>query len=141
MNPRLAAIMVLLFTCGIFLGQSSPQVKKTTVTDTSPTSGKEMYLQYCASCHGKDGRGGGPAAAALKLPPTNLTSLATRNDGTFPEVRISRIIEGSDDLAAHGSRDMPTWGQVFHQMEGSGPATAKLRVANLTGYLKSLQVK
>ena len=138
MNPRLAAIMVLLFTCGIFLGQSSPQVKKTTVTDTSPASGKEMYLQYCASCHGKDGRGGGPAAAALKLPPTNLTSLATRNDGTFPEVRI---FEGSDDLAAHGSRDMPTWGQVFHQMEGSGPATAKLRVANLTGYLKSLQVK
>ena len=54
-------------------------------------------------------------------------------------MRIARIIEGSDDLAAHGSRDMPTWGQVFHQMEGGGPATTKLRVANLTGYLKAFR--
>lgn len=141
MNPRLAAIMALLFTCGILGGQSSPQVKKTSVKDTSPASGKEMYLQYCASCHGKDGKDDGPAAAALKVPPTNLTSLAARNNGNFPDVRIARIIEGSDDLTAHGSRDMPTWGQVFHQMEGSGPATTKLRVANLTGYLKGLQAK
>jgi mono/diheme cytochrome c family protein len=139
MNSRLTAIIVLLFGCAILAGQSSPQVKKTNVKDTSPASGKEMFVQYCASCHGKDGKGAGPAAPALKIPPTNLTTLASRNNGTFPEVRVARIIEGSDELAAHGSMDMPIWGQVFHQMDGS--ALMKLRVANLSAYLKTLQVK
>lgn len=133
--------MVVLLGCGIVSSQSSPQVKKSPVKETSPASGKEMYLQYCASCHGKDGKGDGPAAPALKAAPASLATLSARNNGSFPEIKVSRIIEGSDDLAAHGSREMPTWGQVFHQMEGSGAATAKLRVANLTGYLKSLQGK
>jgi mono/diheme cytochrome c family protein len=141
MNPRLKAIIILLLSGGILAGQTSPQVKKAPVKETSPASGKEMYIQYCASCHGKDGKGDGPAASALKVAPSNLATLSARNNGTFPEIKISRIIEGNDDLAAHGSRDMPTWGQVFHQMEGGGPATGKLRVANLTAYLKSLQGK
>ena len=140
MHPPLAAITVVLLGCGIVSGQT-PQVKKSTVKETSPASGKEMYLQYCASCHGKDGKGDGPAAPALKVAPSNLATLTARNNGTFPEIKVSRIIEGSDDLAAHGSRDMPTWGQVFHQMEGGGPPTGKLRVANLTAYVKSLQGK
>ena len=139
MNPRSGPLVVLLFSCGLLAGQNAPQVKRTAVKETSPASGKEMYLQYCASCHGKDGKGDGPAASALKAPPMNLATLAARNNGTFPDVRVARIIEGADELTAHGSRDMPTWGQVFHQMEGS--ATMKLRVANLTNYLKSLQAK
>ena len=139
MNARLTAIIVLVCGCAILSGQSSPQVKKTNVKETSPASGKEMYVQYCASCHGKDGKGAGPAAPALKIAPTNLTTLATRNNGTFPELRVVRIIEGTDELAAHGSMDMPTWGQVFHLMDGS--ALMKLRVANLSDYLKTLQVK
>jgi mono/diheme cytochrome c family protein len=141
MNPRFKAIIILLLSGGILAGQTSPQVKKAPVKETSPASGKEMCIQYCASCHGKDGKGDGPAASALKVAPSNLATLSARNNGTFPEIKISRIIEGNDDLAAHGSRDMPTWGQVFHQMEGAGPATEKLRVANLTACLKSLQGK
>jgi mono/diheme cytochrome c family protein len=141
MSPRLIAIVLVLLGCGIASSQTSPQVKKSPVKETSPASGKEMYLQYCASCHGKDGKGNGPAAPALKVAPANLATLSARNNGAFPEIKVSRIIDGSDDLAAHGSRDMPTWGQVFHQMEGGGAATEKLRVANLTAYLKSLQGK
>ena len=141
MHRRLSAVMLGLLGCGIVSSQTPPQIKKSPVNETSPSSGKEMYLQYCASCHGKDGKGDGPAVSALKVAPSNLTTLSARNNGAFPEVKVSRTIEGSDDLAAHGSRDMPTWGQVFHQMEGGGAATGKLRVANLTAYLKSLQGK
>jgi len=141
MHRRVAAFVVIFLGCGILSSQTSPQVKKSPVKETSPNSGKEMYLQYCASCHGTTGKGDGPAAVALKAAPSNLATLSARNNGAFPEIKVSRIIEGSDELAAHGSRDMPTWGQVFHQMEGSGAATGKLRVANLTGYLKSLQAK
>jgi mono/diheme cytochrome c family protein len=141
MHRRLSAVMLGLLGWGIVSSQTPPQIKKSPVNETSPASGKEMYLQYCASCHGKEGKGDGPAVSALKVAPSNLTTLSARNNGAFPEIKVSRTIEGSDDLAAHGSRDMPTWGQVFHQMEGGGAATGKLRVANLTAYLKSLQGK
>ena len=127
-----------LSVCGVLLGQTSPQVKKTAVTATSPASGREMYDNYCASCHGKNGKGDGPAAPALKKAPTDLTTLAAHNGGKFPDIVVARLIEGSDDLPAHGSREMPIWGQVFHQMDAS---TTKLRVANLTGYLQSMQGK
>jgi mono/diheme cytochrome c family protein len=121
--------------------QTLPQVKKTTATATSPVSGKEMYAHYCASCHGKDGKGDGPAARAMKSVPTDLTQLSATNSGKFPELKVAHAIDGTYDLAAHGSRDMPTWGEVFHQMDGSGMQTAKIRIANLTAYLQSLQAK
>src|SRR5947209_19738873 len=119
---------VAVLGCALLCAQP-PQVKKTTVTATSPSSGKDMYVQYCASCHGKDGKGAGPAAPALKTAPTDLTKLAAANAGKFPEAKVVRLIEGGDALAAHGSRDMPVWGAIFHQMDGSD-ASAKLRLAN-----------
>ncbi len=59
------------------------QVTHVPVKPTSPASGEEMYMNYCAACHGKDGKGGGPAADALKVPPKNLTTLAYRNAGKY----------------------------------------------------------
>ena len=53
-----------------------PVVKSTTIKQTNPTSGKEMFTEYCAPCHGVDGKGNGPAASAMKIPPTDLTQLA-----------------------------------------------------------------
>ena len=134
-------LLLALPTSAILLSQTVPQVKKTPVTATSPASGREMYLQYCAACHGKDARGGGPAAAVLNVAPTDLTTLASHDNGEFPDLRIARLIEGSNDPAAHGSREMRIWGEVFHQMDGSGASTPKLRLANLTGYLQSIQGK
>ncbi|HSW51455.1 MAG TPA: cytochrome c [Bryobacteraceae bacterium] len=107
----------------------------------SPASGSEMCRAYCASCHGLDGRGRGPAAAAMKRPPTDLTTLARRNGGKFPEARVYQSIEGDAELAAHGSREMPVWGTAFRTMGGSDEASVKLRVRNLTRYIESLQLK
>src|SRR5208282_427623 len=96
----------------------NPQVKKVAPSYTNPSSGKEMYLAYCASCHGADGRGNGPAAPALKTPPTDLTQLAAKNGGNFPDAHIMQIIRGDSMTAAHGNKDMPVWGPVFLQMAG-----------------------
>lgn len=98
-----------------------------------------MYKAYCASCHGVSGKGGGPAAAAMKRPPTNLTMLAVHNGGRFPAVRVFQSIEGDASIAAHGSRDMPVWGAAFRQMGGSDEASVKLRVRNLVRYIESIQ--
>src|ERR1035437_5478995 len=75
------------------------QIKKSPAPYTSPSSGKDMYIAYCASCHGQGGMGNGPAAAALKTHPTDLTLLAVKNDGKFPDAHIAEIIRG-DNLTA-----------------------------------------
>jgi mono/diheme cytochrome c family protein len=99
-----------------------------------------MFNEYCAVCHGQDARGSGPAAPALKKTPADLTQLSAHNKGKFPDARVAGYIEGDDKLEAHGTRDMPMWGSVFKSMAG-GDATTRMRVANLTAYIKSLQAK
>jgi mono/diheme cytochrome c family protein len=121
--------------------ESRPVIKKTPVAWTSASSGKEMYRAYCAACHGADGKGDGPASEALKSRPLDLTDLARRNAGKFPELRVFGTINGDLHVTAHGSKDMPTWGVVFGQMDGADVARVKLRIRNLTKYIESLQAK
>jgi len=86
-----------------------------------------------------DAKGNGPAAPALKTRPPDLTILAKDGGGRFPEDRVRKTIMGDDILAAHGSREAPVWGPVFHQIEEDvdrGP----VRLANLVKYLKLIQV-
>lgn len=116
------------------------QVKKVAPAYTDPSSGKAMYMEYCASCHGADGKGNGPAAPALKTAPANLTQLAAKNGGTFPDAHIMQVIKGDSAIAGHGSKDMPVWGPVFLQM-GHDTAQVQLRIRNLTRYLESIQQK
>jgi mono/diheme cytochrome c family protein len=106
---------------------------------TSPSSGGEMYRAYCAACHGPSGKGDGPASSALKSAPTDLTQLAKRNSGRFPELQVFGAINGDLHVPAHGSKDMPVWGVVFRRMGDNSVSGAKLRIRNLTRYIESLQ--
>jgi mono/diheme cytochrome c family protein len=141
MQPR-----VLLFSafitmlCGMGAAQQ-PNVVNIPVGHTSANSGKEMYEAYCATCHGKDGSGHGPAAAALKIPPTDLTVLARQHAGKFPSIKVYRAITGEAGIAAHGSKEMPIWGPIFMSMSHQHESEVHLRVANLTDYVKSMQQK
>lgn len=100
--------------------------------------GVDLYRAYCASCHGKDGKGNGPAAPALKATVPDLTIIAKNNGGTFPEARVSRIIMGEGMIASHGSREMPVWGPIFHQIEWDVDR-GNVRMQNLVQYLESIQ--
>ncbi len=108
--------------------------------DTSLTKGVDLYLRYCAVCHGKDGKGGGPAAAALKTAPTDLTGLAQSKGGKFPVGTVRQLLGGGSSTPAHGSEEMPIWGPVFRAMNPN-QSIAKLRVDNLVRYLESIQAK
>ena len=103
--------------------------------------GRVLYLRNCASCHGVKGDGQGPVAAQLKTPPTDLRSLSLRYGNPLPEDQIARFVDGRADIAAHGPRDMPVWGeQVWKYPEGKGPsAQVTSRVADLVAYLQSIQ--
>ena len=100
-----------------------------------------MFAQYCATCHGKTALGDGPAATALKKKPADLTRLSARNGGKFPDLKVARYIEGADDVAAHGNRDMPIWGNLFRSLNPTDNDMVTMRVYALQEYLKSIQAK
>ena len=75
--------------------------------------GKIEYQSNCASCHGMDAKGDGPVSKELKTRPTDLTLLAKKNKGVFPLNAVYRIIDGRDQIASHGTKEMPVWGYRF----------------------------
>ena len=100
--------------------------------------GPDLYRAYCASCHGLNGKGGGPAAAALNVKVPDLTVLATKHGGAFPTQRVRETILGDVIVSAHGSRAMPIWGPIFHQVEADVDR-GNVRLDNLVKYLESIQ--
>lgn len=100
--------------------------------------GPDLYRAYCASCHGADATGSGPAASALVAKPSDLTTIAQRNGGAFPAARIRRVIAGDEVVASHGSREMPVWGPIFHEVQEDRDY-GHIRLQNVTNYLQTLQ--
>jgi len=109
-------------------------------TTTISLDGGKIFRNHCAACHGASGNGDGPAAAALKTKVPQLATLARRNHGTFPTDRVRSVIAGDDGHAAHGSREMPVWGPIFHEIENDQDL-GYVRLRNVTEYLKSIQQK
>ena len=103
-------------------------------------AGQDTFWQFCAPCHGMDGTGHGPVAAALTAVPADLTQTKRRYGGTFPLARMEAMLSMAQriETAAHGSGQMPIWGQVFQQIDTT-PTLARARVANLLAYLESIQ--
>ena len=100
--------------------------------------GREVFQQTCAACHGPDGEGDGPLGRLLLVAPSNLQTISLDNGGNFPFLRVIATIDGRADVAAHGLREMPVWGEVFTQNDGLLEARGKL--LDLTLYIESLQV-
>jgi len=129
-------------------GAQENQNKKAQVKSTSAISGEQMFKQYCAVCHGPAGKGDGPVAIALKVPPPDLTALAQRHDGKFPDDYVSNVLKNGVKAPAHGSGEMPVWGPLFETMSrwqalcpDMDQTSAAMRITNLTNYLKSMQKK
>ncbi len=111
--------------------------------DARVVRGEALYHQHCGACHGVSADGKGAVATFLNPKPPDLTRIAARRSGVFPDVEIQRIIDGRDPRAAHGPRDMPVWGYRFREGQESavaGDATARGTIQLLVAFLKSLQV-
>jgi mono/diheme cytochrome c family protein len=117
----------------LLLSESFPSVTQGALKEDH---GKKLYMQYCASCHGVDGKGGGPAAAALKVLLNDLTTLQ-RREGKFNTPKVQNIISGEMGVLGHGSEDMPVWGRIFRRSKGT--AGAGLEIYALSKYLESIQ--
>jgi mono/diheme cytochrome c family protein len=104
--------------------------------------GRIVFERHCAACHGLDGKGGGPLAALLTVPPSDLTRLAQKTGGRFDEDQVMSAIDGRRAVEAHGPRDMPVWGSAFESELGGEPYpryTTFLKIRGLADYLRSIQ--
>jgi mono/diheme cytochrome c family protein len=107
---------------------------------TDVPAGSTLFSTYCASCHGQSGRGNGSVAIFLKVPPADLTQIATRNKGTFPAERVYQIIDGRQAVRPHGDSQMPVWGEAFGKsMTGGSEEATAARIRALVKYLESIQ--
>lgn len=109
--------------------------------DNPLENGRHSYTAFCASCHGAEGRGDGPVATALTTPPTDLTRIQQQNGGTFPTDSVYAYIDGRADVQAHGTREMPVWGNIWMEQEGQ-PVRAEVvqqRINELVEYIRTLQ--
>jgi mono/diheme cytochrome c family protein len=111
--------------------------------------GKREYLSNCAVCHGLSGKGDGVYKDLLNQRPSDLTVLARESNGVFPYQRVYEIIDGRQEIKAHGPRDMPIWGAVYLEKAipeytdiPYDPAVyVRARIIALVDYLNRLQVK
>lgn len=103
-------------------------------------SGPALYKTYCSSCHGKEGRGDGPIADALRYRPADLTAIAKNAGGKFEKDKVHRMIDGREPVKGHGGPDMPLWGDAFKRSgDGYGEDAVKTRIDALVEYLEGLQ--
>ncbi|MGZ4828392.1 MAG: c-type cytochrome, partial [Candidatus Angelobacter sp.] len=140
-------VMVLqgaILLAGLFAAASTAPDDKTKKQTDQPgrlihsLKGPDIYRAHCASCHGTEGKGDGPVAAALTTKMPDLTTITQRNAGIFPTNRVRKIILGDELILGHGSREMPIWGPIFHQIEADRDY-GEVRLQNVTEYLKSIQ--
>lgn len=142
-KPGLICLLAIGFACVAIADASKQNQASQIVPDQLPPlirslDGRDLFRAYCASCHGADAKGAGPVAPALKAKTPDLTLLASSNRGKFPRERVRQTITGDLVVASHGSREMPIWGPVFHQIE-EDVDRGNVRVENLVKYLESIQ--
>jgi hypothetical protein len=105
-------------------------------------SGAELYQRFCASCLGESGQGNGPVANMMATPVPDLTRIADRNNGQFPEDQLREVIDGRMLVLSHGPRQMPVWGFEFWWEAGADrPAESEARatINRLIEFLRSIQ--
>jgi mono/diheme cytochrome c family protein len=138
-----AFVPILLGACLIFGGT------KFVWSQPAVDVGKAQYITSCAPCHGIAGKADGPVAESLSTPPTDLTALSKENNGVFPISRVFYSIHGAMQTSAHGSREMPVWGNVFsRELEYPGGTLSDVEVKSITDrrilalieYISTMQV-
>ncbi len=141
---RMKRQFLLAAACGLLLGQVGLAAEELVISDHAiVNTGHHVYMRSCAVCHGPKADGNGPFANMLVTPPPALTGLSRAHGGHFPFELVLETISGNELMLAHGTRDMPVWGQTFAaEAANTGlPAAtmARGRILELMAYLEHLQ--
>jgi mono/diheme cytochrome c family protein len=142
--------MILAVVFSFALGANAVVAGEVSDPGTEMPTVEQDFSFHCAACHGADGKGAGPVSRALKIEPPDLTRIAKRNGGVFPEVMIFGTISGLNMPMSHGTREMPVWGNQFIGETLKGPVSLEHaqeavsevtdRIKRLVGYIRTIQV-
>ena len=136
---RNAKMMTSLVAIGLVLPPGSLRAAESAPDAAAAAKGRVTYGRYCVSCHGPQAKGDGPLARDLRVPVPDLTTLAQRSGGKFPQDRVVQVIQAGDTVRGHGTADMPAWGDAFKKTKGTGEATVDAAIRNLSQYLRTRQ--
>jgi mono/diheme cytochrome c family protein len=132
---RAGPMLVALGASALYAGAAATQERV-----PSSISGSYLFKTHCATCHGRDAKGEGPLAGALRFAPSDLTLIAKRNGGAFPSEQVYRTIDGRKPVKGHGGPDMPVWGDAFKgSVDGFTEEKVKEKLDALVEFLKSIQ--
>ncbi len=145
-NLLVSVLKLILLSVSLVtvFGIARPQEKreqKPVARQASVASAKETFLRYCASCHGEDGKGGGPAAVAMKPPPSDLTTISKRHEAKYPAGYVGAVLKFGRSLASHESEEMPVWGSRFKELDPVRDPTGQQHIDDVVAYIASLQAK
>ncbi len=107
--------------------------------------GRVTFRIYCSNCHGDEARGDGSLAELLTVEPADLTGIAQRNDGRYPADRVRSLIDGREQVRAHGLKEMSIWGDAFQKTlqptwtEETDEQRAERKIDELVEFLRSIQ--
>lgn len=141
---------IKIFILTLFIAMISVPNQSVAESDTyeeTVSAGNRTFNRFCATCHGQDAKGNGPYAANLKATPTNLTKLANQRNGAFPWSEIYKVIDGRDIATAHGTSEMPIWGDLFNMSDWGknyaeqSTAITRGRIFELLMYLDFIQAE
>ena len=143
---RLKPLVLFSTTLIVFLVASAiaSYASKAFAAETDDAlQGRIYYLRYCAACHGDKADGKGPASGALSSPPADLRLLSEKYGSPLPADPVIRFIDGREAVAAHGSREMPVWGERFYESGGGKEQERKVRgvLSYIVAYLRSIQIQ
>ena len=132
---RLVIAGAVLLLAAAPTGAEAPQK----VDEGAALRGEIIFSRYCATCHGTQGDGKGPLSGELRTSVPDLRVLASRNNGKFPFEKVLKSIDGRQSIGAHGTADMPAWGDALKNTDARGGDTVEQAVSNLAHYVWSLQ--
>jgi len=139
MNKWAAGISLALALAAGAAVTALVQAESPAARPAATETGKELYMGYCAVCHGVEGYGNGPLAEAMILAPSNLTTVSARHNGTFPRDKVADVVRTGGAVLGHGSTAMPAWGLYFAVKRQ--PEVARARINALVDYIESIQEK
>jgi hypothetical protein len=135
-RKKIAIVMILIaasfYMSSAAMAQASDEV----------VQGRIYYMRYCAACHDDKADGNGPVSKVLSSHPADLRLLSEKYGSPLPADRVIRYIDGRDVVVAHGSREMPVWGESFYQSGGGAEHERQVRgiLSYIVGYLRSIQI-
>jgi mono/diheme cytochrome c family protein len=137
---RRGIFLLVAIVTGLWSG-SAALAADNNVNQNDVRDGQKYFVRYCASCHGTNGTGDGPVAKSLSKPPANLRMLSDRFGSPLPAAKLAELIDGRDAVRAHGTADMPVWGERLYAMgQGErGELGINEIIGKIVAYLDTIQ--